>query len=112
MIQLQSLMRHGARLLALSSLFLLAGCERPPMESVQHGFRGTGMVQVYNPRAVEKSVEANTVPVGIPPLPADGPLPGAAPLPAAGSRALAAALAALAALAATSASCTSTCAAW
>ena len=73
MIQLQSLMRHGARLLALSSVFLLAACERPPMESVQHGFRGTGMVQVYNPRAVEKSIEANTLPVSLPPLPADGP---------------------------------------
>ncbi len=73
MIQLQSLMRHGARLLALSSLLLLAACERPPMESVQHGFRGTGMVQVYNPRAIEKSIEANTLPVGLPPLPADGP---------------------------------------
>jgi photosynthetic reaction center cytochrome c subunit len=73
MIHLHPLMRQGARLLALSSLLLLAACERPPMESVQHGFRGTGMVQVYNPRAVEKSVEANTLPVGLPQLPADGP---------------------------------------
>jgi len=73
MMRFPAFLRHGARLLALSSLFLLAACERPPMESVQHGLRGTGMVQVYNPRAIEKSVEANTVPVGIPPLPADGP---------------------------------------
>ena len=73
MMRFPSFLRHGARLLALSSLLLLAACERPPMESVQHGFRGTGMVQVYNPRAVEKSIEANTVPVGLPPLPAEGP---------------------------------------
>ena len=73
MIHLHPLMRQGARLLALSSLLLLAACERPPMESVQHGFRGTGMVQVYNPRAVEKSIEANTLPVGLPQVSADGP---------------------------------------
>ena len=38
------------RVAALASLTLLAACERPPMETVQHGYRGTGMVQVYNPR--------------------------------------------------------------
>ena len=31
MIHLHPLMRQGARLLALSSLLLLAACERPPM---------------------------------------------------------------------------------
>lgn len=51
----------------------LAACERPPMESVQHGYRGTGMVQVYNPRVLDDVVEANRVPEPQPPASADGP---------------------------------------
>jgi photosynthetic reaction center cytochrome c subunit len=58
--------RHWLTLASLGLLTLLTGCERPPMESVQHGYRGTGMVQVYNPRALEASVEANEVPPAIP----------------------------------------------
>jgi photosynthetic reaction center cytochrome c subunit len=34
------------------ALALLAGCERPPVQSTQQGFRGTGMVQIDNPRVV------------------------------------------------------------
>ena len=60
-------------LLSLSLLVLLSGCERPPMESVQHGFRGTGMVQVNNPRTVEAKAENNAVPFALPQAPADGP---------------------------------------
>jgi len=37
---------YFASLIGLMSL--LVGCERFPMDSVQHGYRGTGMVQVYN----------------------------------------------------------------
>ena len=36
-----------------AALLLLTGCERPPIDAVQHGYRGTGMLQVYNPRTVE-----------------------------------------------------------
>ena len=32
----------------LGATLLLAGCERPPIDSVQYGFRGTGMVQVLS----------------------------------------------------------------
>jgi len=32
--------------------FSLSGCERPPVDSVQVGFRGTGMELVYNPRTL------------------------------------------------------------
>ena len=32
----------------LAALVLLSGCELPVPNSVQHGYRGTGMVQVYN----------------------------------------------------------------
>lgn len=57
---------------------LLAGCEqspveRPPMDSVQHGFRGTGMVQVYNPRTVASQDALNTAPESPPPASPDGP---------------------------------------
>ena len=46
----------------LACLTLLAGCERPPMESVQTGFRGTGMVQVYNPRTLEANAQWHEAP--------------------------------------------------
>jgi photosynthetic reaction center cytochrome c subunit len=72
-----SLMRRGARLLAAlvagAGLLMLAGCERPPMESVQHGFRGTGMVHVVNPRTIPEKIEANEVPMALPAAPAEGP---------------------------------------
>jgi hypothetical protein len=52
---------------------LLAGCERPPIDSVQRGFRGTGMVQVYNPRIVAAgSREPGARRLPPPPAP-DGP---------------------------------------
>ena len=51
-------MKHLLTLLAC--VFLLAGCERPPMDSVQHGYRGTAMVQVYNPRCWASSVQASS----------------------------------------------------
>ena len=42
---------------------LLAGCERPPIESVQRGYRGLGMEQVYNPRILAAQAPLNTPPV-------------------------------------------------
>lgn len=62
--------------LAIGSLVLLTACERPPMDTVQHGYRGTGMVQVYNPRTMEGVVEANVVPPAQPPASPDGPRAG------------------------------------
>jgi photosynthetic reaction center cytochrome c subunit len=61
---------------ALFGMLLLTGCERPPMHSVQHGYRGTGMVQVYNPRTLEDQAELNAVPVALPVAPTDGPRAG------------------------------------
>ena len=46
----------------VAALLLLAGCERPPVDSVQRGYRGTGMEVVYNPRAVEQLVPLNQPP--------------------------------------------------
>jgi photosynthetic reaction center cytochrome c subunit len=57
----------------LALLVMLTGCERPPTDTVQHGFRGTGMVQMYNPRTMELKEQENIVPPSLPALPGDGP---------------------------------------
>ena len=62
--------------LALASVVLLSACERPPMDSVQRGYRGTGMVQVYNPRTIEQNEELHAAPVALPPASAVGPKAG------------------------------------
>lgn len=59
-------------LLLLASL-TLAGCEAPSMETVQRGYRGTGMEQVINPRLLDENLAATTLPEAIPPVPATGP---------------------------------------
>ncbi|MBU3738433.1 MAG: photosynthetic reaction center cytochrome c subunit [Rhodoferax sp.] len=64
---------QAARLGALAGLVLLAACERPPMESVQHGFRGTAMVQVYNPRIIEANADLHLAPPSLPAAAPDGP---------------------------------------
>lgn len=48
---------------------LLGGCERPPMESTQTGYRGTGIVEIKNPRLAEAPDE---IPAALPPAPAGG----------------------------------------
>jgi photosynthetic reaction center cytochrome c subunit len=60
-------------LLLVGAVVLLAGCERPPVDSVQRGFRGTGMEQVYNPRLVAAQAAVNEAPVATPPASTDGP---------------------------------------
>ncbi len=59
--------------LTVAGAALLAGCERPPVESVQHGFRGLGMVEVYNPRILATQAAINQVPEPPPPASPDGP---------------------------------------
>ncbi len=61
---------------ALAALALLAGCERPPIDTVQRGYRGTGMEQVYNPRTLETQTVKNALPEDTPPVPAVGPTAG------------------------------------
>jgi photosynthetic reaction center cytochrome c subunit len=41
---------------------VLTTFERPPVTTVQRGFRGTGMELVYNPRLTPATLAANTVP--------------------------------------------------
>jgi photosynthetic reaction center cytochrome c subunit len=62
------------RLLALPlAALLLAGCERPPVVSVQTGYRGTGMEQVYNPRTLAQQASLNAAPAPQPAAASDGP---------------------------------------
>ena len=51
---------------------ILSQTERPPMESVQRGYRGTGMEQVYNPRILADQYADNKVPLSLPRLPDTG----------------------------------------
>jgi photosynthetic reaction center cytochrome c subunit len=55
-------------------LGLLAGCERPPVETVQGGYRGLGMEQIINPRSDAIKATSNVLPPVMAPAPADGPL--------------------------------------
>ena len=55
---------------------ILVQAERPPMDSIQRGYRGTGMQQIYNPRIVADELAANKIPVSLPPLGDGGPKAG------------------------------------
>jgi photosynthetic reaction center cytochrome c subunit len=57
----------------VAAVAVTAGCERPPVETVQGGFRGLGMEQVINPRLDAKKAALNQVPAAIPPAAAGGP---------------------------------------
>jgi photosynthetic reaction center cytochrome c subunit len=47
---------------AVAALALVAGCERPPVTTVQYGYRGTGSELVYNPRTLEKTYAQHQLP--------------------------------------------------
>ena len=68
--------RNSVALVLLAGL--LAACERPPVDTVQRGYRGTGMVEVYNPRTLAAQSALNQVPEAIPAVPAvpGGPTAG------------------------------------
>ncbi len=61
-------LRGPTLLVTLCAGLLLAACERPPVASVQRGYRGVGMQQEYNPRTLAAQAAANA-------LPADTPMP-------------------------------------
>jgi photosynthetic reaction center cytochrome c subunit len=70
----------GPRILAgfaligeLGLCLALFGCEHPPMDTVQTGYRGLGMVQIVNPRLDAVKAAKNQLPPAIPPATADGP---------------------------------------
>ena len=60
-------------LCVLWAAVLLAGCERPPIETVQTGFRGTAMAQIYNPRTLAQQASLNQAPAASEPASAEGP---------------------------------------
>jgi photosynthetic reaction center cytochrome c subunit len=54
-------------------MLILAGCERPPVDSVQRGYRGTGMEVLVNPRTLEEKLALNVPPAAQPEAPSAGP---------------------------------------
>jgi photosynthetic reaction center cytochrome c subunit len=61
--------KHRALPLATVGLALVVagGCERPPPESTQVGYRGVGMVEHVNPRILAAQKKANVAPAPQPP---------------------------------------------
>ena len=57
---------------ALLAAALLAGCERPPVETIQNGYRGTGMEHVFNQRVVNQDLAKNTAPAELPAASSEG----------------------------------------
>ena len=58
--------------LAFGGSVLLMGFERPPVTTVQQGFRGLGMEHVVNPRTLPTTLVANAVPEAEPPIEPSG----------------------------------------
>ena len=65
-------LRLGGYLFAVA-VVLAAGCEHPPVDTVQRGYRGLGMVEVFNPRLVQFQQTANQAPEALPAVPSGGP---------------------------------------
>ena len=63
-----------ALLAGVGFTLLLTGCERPPVDVDQIGYRGTGMEKVTNPRTEAKLVAANQAPEALGPAEPGGPL--------------------------------------
>jgi photosynthetic reaction center cytochrome c subunit len=73
---MKAMLRKSFGWSAAALAVLLAGCERPPVDTVQRGYRGLGMVEVSNPRTATREVAANQAPASLPPAAAGGPLAG------------------------------------
>ena len=67
----------GIVAVALLTIVIVTRFERPPIEAVQTGYRGTAMDQIYNPRSVAILASANVIPATLPPLGDAGPRAGA-----------------------------------
>jgi photosynthetic reaction center cytochrome c subunit len=63
----------GAALLTIAcACVVVLTSEVPPIDSIQRGYRGLGMVEMVNPRVFEATVAANQLPEVTPPLPPSG----------------------------------------
>lgn len=60
-------------LAALAAGVLLSACEPPPVETVQRGYRGTAMAEVYRPQALAEAASLNAPPPPAIPASPDGP---------------------------------------
>jgi photosynthetic reaction center cytochrome c subunit len=58
---------------AVGAGVILTGCEAPPPEVVQNGYRGLQMQSVYNPKDLQASLDANVPPEPIPAATPGGP---------------------------------------
>ena len=67
----------GCAAAALGTLAMLLTFERPPVETVQRGYRGVAMETNYDPRLVQTYLASNQIPASLPQLPASGPKAGA-----------------------------------
>jgi photosynthetic reaction center cytochrome c subunit len=57
----------GAVVLAVGVLAIIVHqAERPPIGGIQRGYRGTGLVYLYNPRMMAGIADANRIPVSVP----------------------------------------------
>lgn len=68
----------GGGVLVFLTVFMLltAGWERPPIDSTQSGYRGTGMVDVVNPRTRGADLAAQEAPPSQDPASSEGPRAG------------------------------------
>jgi photosynthetic reaction center cytochrome c subunit len=66
--------RTSATLATVVASLIVAGCEAPPPETVQLGYRGLGMVHVENPGDLARSFKANQPPEVIPAAAPGGPM--------------------------------------
>jgi photosynthetic reaction center cytochrome c subunit len=71
---MKTLNGKGIVLVALGAAALVAGCEAPPPEIVQNGYRGLQMQTNYNPRLLQESLDANVPPEPVPAAAPGGPL--------------------------------------
>ena len=67
----------GITAAVMVTLLILSRFNTPPVDTVQRGFRGTAMAEIYSPADIRKYVAENKVPASLPQLPAVGPKAGA-----------------------------------
>ncbi|MGE0037486.1 MAG: photosynthetic reaction center cytochrome PufC [Xanthobacteraceae bacterium] len=68
-------MRMTAAIIVAMSLVLVVGTfQLPPVDSIQRGYRGTGMVELYHPAALEALAKTNQAPEASPAVPPAGQL--------------------------------------
>jgi photosynthetic reaction center cytochrome c subunit len=61
----------GAAVVVVGGI-VLANTERPPMDTIQRGYRGLAMSEIYNPRFLAAKEEENKIPASLPRLPDAG----------------------------------------